>query len=272
VEAILNAEPEIKDSLNAQPLSPEQVRGQLEARDLSFTYPGSSAPALDQVTFTIYPGETIAIVGPIGSGKSTLANALPRLLNIQPGQLLLDGQDITEIPLHDLRRAIAYVPQESFLFSTSIKNNIRYGSPLMELPEVQYAAKQAQMDQEIQNFPKQYETIVGERGITLSGGQRQRTALARALLVDAPILVLDDALSSVDNRTATEILNALSAGTNQKTVLFISHQMSAAATADRIFVMNQGRIVQTGSHQELLQRAGLYKELWEQHQLEAVLL
>ena len=271
VEAILDAEPQIRDSLTLHPLPIEQVRGQLQANDLSFTYPGSSIPALNQVNFTIYPGETIAIVGPIGSGKSTLANALPRLLNIGPGQLWLDGVDITDISLHDLRQAIAYVPQESFLFSTSIKNNIRYGSPLIELPEVQHAAKQAQINQEIQNFPKQYSTIVGERGITLSGGQRQRTALARALLVDAPVLVLDDALSSVDNRTATEILNALNAGTHQKTVLFISHQMSAAATADRIFVMDQGHIVQTGSHSELLQQAGLYRGLWEQHQLEAIL-
>jgi ATP-binding cassette subfamily B multidrug efflux pump len=271
VEAILNAEPQIYTSPTAATLSVDQVQGQLQARDLTFTYPGSAVPALDQVTFTIYPGETIAIVGPIGSGKSTLANALPRLLNIESGQLLLDGHDLTDLPLPALRQAIAYVPQESFLFSTSIKNNIRYGSPLIEQTEVQYAAKQAQIDQEIQNFPNQYSTIVGERGITLSGGQRQRTALARALLIDAPILVLDDALSSVDNRTATEILNALSAGTNQKTVLFISHQMSAASTADRIFVMDKGRIVQTGGHNHLLQQGGLYRELWEQHQLEAIL-
>lgn len=271
VEAILDAEPQIQDSPTALALPVEQVRGKLEARGLSFTYPGSSAPALDQVSFSIQPGETIAIVGPIGSGKSTLANALPRLLNVEAGQLLLDDQDITALPLHDLRQAIAYVPQESFLFSTSIKNNIRYGSPLIELPEVQFAAKQGQIAQEIQNFPSQYETIVGERGITLSGGQRQRTALARALLIDAPILVLDDALSSVDNRTATQILDALSSGTDQKTVLFISHQMSAAATADRIFVMDRGRIVQIGSHVDLLKQPGLYRELWEQHQLEAVL-
>jgi ATP-binding cassette subfamily B protein len=269
VEAILKAEPQIQDIPPLQPLPLEQVQGKLEARDLSYTYPGSAIPALDQVSFTISPGERIAIVGPIGSGKSTLANALPRLLEVEPGHLRLDDYDVTHLPLHDLRQAIAYVPQDSFLFSTSIQNNIRYGTPLMEFPDVQYAAKQAQMDAEIQNFPQQYDTIVGERGITLSGGQRQRTALARALVVDAPILVLDDALSSVDNRTATAILNALSEGTRQKTVLFISHQMSAAATSDRIFVMNQGRIVQTGTHTELLRQGGLYRHLWDQHQLQA---
>ncbi|MEB3290600.1 MAG: ABC transporter ATP-binding protein [Leptolyngbya sp.] len=271
VEAILGAEPKIQDHPPLVPLPITAVAGGLEAHDLSYTYPGSDTPALDRVSFTIAPGERIAIVGPIGSGKSTLANALPRLVEVEPGQLKIDHRDVLDVPLQDLRRAIAYVPQDSFLFSTSIQNNIRYGVPLTELGEVQYAAKQAQMDAEIQNFPQHYDTIVGERGITLSGGQRQRTALARALVTDAPILVLDDALSSVDNRTATAILNALSEGTQQKTVLFISHQMSAAATADRIFVMDRGRIVQMGTHSELLAQDGLYRDLWEQHQLEAEL-
>jgi ATP-binding cassette subfamily B protein len=271
VEEILDAEPEVATAPTAIPLPLEQVQGTLEARHLTYAYPDSKTPALEEVSFKIAPGEQIAIVGPIGSGKSTLANALPRLLDIGPGQLYLDGYDVTELPLADLRRAIAYVPQDSFLFSTSINNNIRYGSPLLEFPEVQHAAKQAQMDEEIQNFPQDYDTIVGERGITLSGGQRQRTALARALVIDAPILVLDDALSSVDNRTATAILNALSEGTQQKTVLFISHQMSAAATADRIFVMEGGRIVQQGRHRDLVQQPGLYRNLWDQHQLESAL-
>ncbi|MGF1566924.1 MAG: ABC transporter ATP-binding protein [Nodosilinea sp.] len=271
VETILDAVPKIQTAPDAVPLPLEQVQGGLEAHNLSYTYPGSAVPALDQVSFAIAPGERIAIVGPIGSGKSTLANALPRLLDIEAEQLRLDGHDVTTLPLHDLRQAIAYVPQDSFLFSTSISNNIRYGAPLTEFPEVQYAAKQAQIDPEIQNFPQQYDTIVGERGITLSGGQRQRTALSRALLIDAPILVLDDALSSVDNRTATAILDALSEGTQQKTVLFISHQMSAAATADRIFVMDRGRIVQTGNHADLLLETGLYGDLWKQHQIETSL-
>jgi len=175
------------------------------------------------------------------------------------------------LQLKDLRRAIAYVPQDSFLFSTTIKNNIRYGEPLSETAEIEYAAKQAQIHSEIVNFPQQYETLVGERGITLSGGQRQRAALARALLVDAPVLILDDALSSVDNQTATQILSNLSTERQRKTVIFISHQLSAAATADRIFVMDRGEIVQSGTHEELVQQPGLYQSLWQQHQLKEVL-
>ena len=268
IETILRAEPVIQDSPQSLSLPPQQVRGHLEARQLTYAFPDSDVPALKDVNFVIEPGETVAVVGPIGSGKSTLANALPQLLDIQPGQLFLDGEDITSIRLQDLRGAIAYVPQDSFLFSTTIRNNIRYGLPVSEQPEVEYAAKQAHIHSEILNFPKQYDTVVGERGITLSGGQRQRTALSRALLVDAPILILDDSLSSVDNQTATAILQNLSSGTQRKTVLFISHQMSAAASTARILVMNKGTIVQSGTHAELLDQGGLYQTLWEQHQLE----
>lgn len=277
IEAILTVEPKIQDSTAAIPLPLASVRGQLQADRLSFAYPNPDRPgdpprySLREVSFVVEPGETVAIVGPIGSGKSTLANALPRLLDIAPGQLLLDGYDITQLRLADLRAAIAYVPQESFLFSTSIKNNIRYGQPLAEQDEVEQAAQTAQIHNEILNFPQQYKTLVGERGITLSGGQRQRTALARALLVDAPILILDDALSSVDNQTATQILKNLSEGTRRKTVVFISHQLSAAAMADRIFVMDQGHIVQSGTHGELIEKSGLYQSLWNQHKLEQIL-
>ncbi|MGF1536180.1 MAG: ABC transporter ATP-binding protein [Elainellaceae cyanobacterium] len=269
VQEILSVKPKIYTGQNAQELS--QVQGQIEAQQLTYHYAGAAQPALDQITFSIAPGETVAIVGPIGSGKSTLANAVPYLLDIDAGQLFVDGHDITTLKLEDLRTAIAYVPQDSFLFSTTIRNNIRYGDPIAEQPEVELAAKQAQIHGEILNFPKQYDTLVGERGITLSGGQRQRTALARALLVDAPILILDDALSSVDSRTASAILSNLSGGTAQKTVIFISHQMSAAATADRIFVMDNGRIVQSGAHDTLLHQPGLYQQLWDQHKLEEVL-
>jgi ATP-binding cassette subfamily B protein len=271
IEAILSVEPRIQDDADSIPLPFAQVQGKLSAKNLTFRYPGVSHPALDQISFAISPGETVAIVGAIGSGKSTLANALPRLLDISSGQLFLDGCDITDLQLHDLRSAIAYVPQESFLFSTTIRNNIRYGKPLADQDEVELASRIAQIHGEVLNFPHQYDTIVGERGITLSGGQRQRTALARALLVDSPILILDDALSSVDNQTATKILKNLSEGTVRKTVVFISHQLSAAAMADRIFVMDRGRIVQMGTHGELIEQAGLYRSLWNQNQLEEAL-
>ncbi|HAO11395.1 MAG TPA: hypothetical protein DCQ51_09555 [Planktothrix sp. UBA8407] len=271
IEAILSVEPRIKDPLEPLPL-PTPVQGWLSAFHLNYTYPRSKIPALNDVNFMIKPGETVAIVGPIGAGKSTLANAIPRLLDIKIDQLFVDGQDITQLRLSDLRSAIAYVPQESFLFSTNIKNNIAYGDPLAEQSEIEIVAKIAKIHEEILNFPKQYETLVGERGITLSGGQRQRTALARALLVDAPILILDDALSSVDNQTATEILQNLKVGIQRKTVVFISHQMSAAAMADRILVMEKGEIIQTGNHAELVATKGLYQTLWNQHKLEELLV
>jgi ATP-binding cassette, subfamily B, multidrug efflux pump len=271
LESIFSVRPKIEDTADTVHLSIAEVKGEITAKNFSFTYPDAATPALDNLNFTVKPGETVAIVGAIGSGKSTLANALPRLLDIGSEQLFLDGVDITKIALADLRSAIAYVPQDSFLFSTTIKNNIRYGDPVREQDYVESVARMAQIHSEITNFPHQYETIVGERGITLSGGQRQRTALARAMLVDAPVLILDDALSSVDNQTATKILKNLSSGTDRKTVIFITHQLSAAAAADRILVMDKGKIVQTGNHVELVQQEGLYRTLWSQHQVEELL-
>ncbi|GBF82547.1 ABC transporter ATP-binding protein [Aphanothece sacrum] len=267
VEAIFQAQSKIQDKANTINLPKKEIKGEITARNLTYTYPGSLVPALKNINFTIYPGETVAIVGPIGSGKSTLANALPRLLDINSQQIFLDGKDITELKLRELRDAIAYVPQDSFLFSTTIYNNICYGDPMKDPCEVELAGKKAQIDAEILNFPQQYQTLVGERGITLSGGQRQRTALARALLMDAPILILDDALSSVDNKTATNILENFSREQN-KTVIFISHQLSAAAQTDRLFVMDNGEIVQMGTHETLVKQPGLYQNLWKQHQLE----
>ena len=271
LESILSVTPKIQDRADAIHLPVAELKGELTAKNLTYNYPGSTTPALENVNFTITPGETVAIVGAIGSGKSTLANALPRLLDIESEQLFLDGLDITKIALASLRGAIAYVPQDSFLFSTTIKNNIRYGDPISEQEQVESVAQLAQIESEINNFPQQYETLVGERGITLSGGQRQRTALARAMLVNAPVLILDDALSSVDNQTATQILKNLSGGTERKTVIFITHQLSAAAAADRIFVMEKGRIVQIGNHSQLVQQQGLYRTLWSQHQVEELL-
>ena len=278
IEAILSVEPKIKDDDDAIAVSRQQIKGELRAQNLTYNHSEATSgttdetpPALKDVTFTIAPGETVAIVGEVGSGKSTLANSIPRLLDIAPGQLFLDGVDLTRIRIQDLRGAIAYVPQESFLFSTSIRDNIAYGMPSATQTQIELAAKEAQIHPEILNFPQHYDTLVGERGITLSGGQRQRTALARALLVESQILILDDALSSVDNQTATQILNNLSEGTDRKTVIFISHQLSAAAMADRIFVMSKGSIVQSGSHTELLNRSGIYQDLWKQQELVAAI-
>ncbi|MEM7793914.1 MAG: ABC transporter ATP-binding protein [Cyanobacteria bacterium P01_C01_bin.118] len=271
IESIFAAQPKVATAAMASPLPVDTVQGHLQAKGLTYQYPDTNSAAIEDLWFTIEPGETVALVGPIGSGKSTLAKALPRILEIPAGQLFIDGHDVTQVPLSDLRRAIAFVPQDSFLFSTKVKNNLRYGVPLAEMPEIESAAKLAQIQSEILNFPHQYDTVVGERGITLSGGQRQRTALGRALLIDAPILVLDDALSSVDNQTATQILDNLSHGTQRKTVIFITHQMSAAANCDRIIVMDQGYIVQTGAHDDLVTQPGLYQQLWNQHKLKEVL-
>ena len=271
IEAILTEEPAIADQAAVNIEQPFKIQGSIETRNLSVQYPEAKNNALDKVSLKIQPGQMVAVVGPVGSGKTTLANCIPRLLDVDPGQIWIDGKDVTEIPLKVLRSAIAYVPQDSFLFSATIKNNIRYADPVASLSEVQDSAKEAKIHNEILNFPKQYDTPVGERGITLSGGQRQRSSLARALMTDAPILILDDALASVDNQTATYILERLTQQSSPKTVIFISHQLSAAAIADQILVMDQGAIAQAGTHDDLIDQPGLYQKLWNQQQLEAQL-
>lgn len=268
IQGILDLPPAIADQTDAITLSKEKVTGKIEARDLTFTYDRSHQPALNQISFTIYPSETVAILGTVGSGKSTLASALMRLVPIASDQIFIDGVDITKMRIADLREIISFVPQDSFLFSATMRDNIRYGKPQAFDHEVENFANQARIEQEILKFPKQYDTFVGERGITLSGGQRQRTALARALLVDTPILVLDDALSSVDNQTATSILGNFP---KNKTVIFITHNLSAASTCDRIILMDAGKIVQVGTHAELLTESQLYQKLWNQHKLETAI-
>ena len=261
VEELLNHEPTIKDKDNTVNIT-KPISGKLEARNLSVSYEDSPRKILDEISFKINPGEIVALVGPVGCGKTTLARALGRMIKIDEGSLYLDDNDVMELKLNQLRSNIALVPQEGYLFTETLSENIKYGNPEASIEKVQESAYEARMTDDIKGFPDGLKTLVGERGITLSGGQRQRTALSRALLVDSKIIVLDDALASVDNKTASAILQTIKKQYS-KTVLMISHQLSAAAACDRILVMNDGKIVQEGTHQFLIKKDGLYKSMWE---------
>jgi len=261
VEEILNNEPTIKDKENTINIT-SPISGQLEAKNLSIQYEDSPRKILNEISFKIKPREIVALVGPVGCGKTTLARAIGRMVNIEEGTLFIDEYDVTQLKLKELRKQIALVPQEGYLFTETLTENIRYGDPDASMLQVEESAYQARMSDDIKSFPDGFKTLVGERGITLSGGQRQRTALSRALLVDSKIIVLDDALASVDNKTASGILKTIKKQFN-KTVLMISHQLSAAAACDRILVMNNGEIVQEGTHQNLINKDGLYKSMWE---------
>ena len=264
VEELLARKPLISDPPEPEHLD-QPVRGELEARNLHIRYDGSDSDTLDGLSFQIKAGELVAVVGPVGCGKTTLARALGRMVEVPSQQLFLDGHDLTCLRLDELREQIALVPQEGYLFTSSLANNLRYGEPDADLQRVEAAAEQARLLGDVRGFPDGMNTLVGERGITLSGGQRQRTALGRALLLKAPVLVLDDALASVDNNTAAEILASVRRQT-QRTIVMISHQLSAAAACDRILVLDQGRLVQQGHHSDLIREQGLYRSLWEREQ------
>jgi len=273
---ILETEPAIRDEAGAQ--SPQRTqtaqrfRGAIEFRDLTFAY-GDAPPVLRHVTATIEAGQTVALVGQTGSGKSTLISLLARLHDPPRGTVFVDGVDVRDIPLAELRGAIGFVPQEAFLFSDTLADNVAFGLDARgeardRGERVRAAAAIARLDKDVADFPKGYDTMVGERGITLSGGQKQRTALARAVIVDPRILILDDALSAVDTYTEEEILSRLRGVMRERTSVIVSHRISTVRDADLILVLDGGRIAERGTHDALIRRDGLYAELHKKQLLE----
>jgi len=277
IEEILSQQPEIGDESSGATGAPPvhatvgaAIQGQIEFRNLNFAYNGTAV--LKDVNLRIPAGSSLAIVGPTGSGKTTLVNLIPRIYDAEPGTVLIDGLPVRQFPLDSLRREIGFVPQETFLFSDTIRENIAFGVSEEDgeatLDDIKAAAEAANIAQDIESFPEGYNTTVGERGITLSGGQKQRTAIARALLRSPRILILDDALSSVDTHTEDKILNHLREIMRGRTTIFISHRVSTVRNADRIAVLHQGRIVELGTHDELIARNGYYTDLYNKQLLE----
>jgi len=268
---VLDAVPDIADP-DGTMVRPDEIRGRIELRCLTFAY-GSGEPVLHDVTLRVEAGQTLALVGGTGSGKSTLLNLIPRLFDPPPGTVFIDGIDVRELPLATLRGAIGFVPQEPFLFSTTIRDNVAFGLG-EDVPgdaveaAVRRTATVASLDADVARFPRGYDTLVGERGVTLSGGEKQRAALARALAVDPKILILDDALSAVDTYTEERILRGLREVMRQRTSIIVAHRMSTVRDADIIAVLDQGRLVEQGSHDELLARGGVYADLYRKQLLE----
>jgi ATP-binding cassette subfamily B multidrug efflux pump len=264
IDELLKQQPDIADGPTA---ASTPITGDIEFRDLNFRYPGGP-PVLENINLRIPAGSSMAIVGPTGSGKSTLVGLIPRLHDTAAGEVLIDQQPIRQFTLSELRKSIGFVPQETFLFSETIRQNIAFGKPEASQEQVQDAASIAHIGNEILEFPKGFDTLVGERGVTLSGGQKQRTAIARAVIREPRILILDDALASVDTYTEERILSGLRQGMGNRTTVFISHRISTARNADQIAVLVSGRIAELGTHDELLARNGYYTSLFEKQRLE----
>jgi ATP-binding cassette subfamily B protein len=266
IQNIFLQKPEIYDETTVKDIN--HLEGEIEMKDLTFQFTSETPEVLKHIFVKIDNGSTLAILGRTGSGKTAIANLLLRMYNVERGAITLDGHDIRDIPLKTLRENIAYVPQDIFLFSDTLQNNIAFGTTTNDIEIVQKAAKEACIHDNIMGFPQGYRTMVGERGVTLSGGQKQRSSIARAFMKDAPILILDDALSAVDTSTEEQILANLKKNRKGKTTIIIAHRISTIQNADHILVLDSGEIAEYGTHKELISKHGIYKKMYEKQLLE----
>ncbi|MBQ8802580.1 MAG: ABC transporter ATP-binding protein [Tyzzerella sp.] len=269
IQEVLNAKTEITDAEDT--IDVDEIRGEIDFSHLTFKHLGQKEEVLKDIHLHVPAGTTLAVIGRTGNGKSTLVNLLLRLYKTDPGMILIDGNDIGKLPLKQLRENIAYVPQDNFLFSDTLKSNIAFGVKSQDINAVIKAAEAACIHDNIINFPEGYDTVVGERGVTLSGGQKQRSSIARALMKDSPILILDDSLSAVDTDTEEHILHNLKENRRGKTTIIIAHRISTVQNADIIMVLDKGEAVEVGSHEELLAKKGIYSAMYEKQQLEAAI-
>ena len=264
LQEIWDAKPDISDP--AEP-DPAAIRGEVEFRDVSFAY--GNTTVLRDVSFRVPAGGSLAIVGHTGSGKSSLVNLIPRLFDATSGRILIDGVDVTRYPLTTLRRAVGYVPQETFLFSVPLRENVSFGlDAALNDAKLDWAGDVSQLNKDVEDFPARYDTVIGERGVTLSGGQKQRTAIARAVAKDPRIVILDDALSAVDTYTESEILRRLRGVLQDRTSIVVAHRISTVKDADLILVLDEGRVAERGTHRELLERNGIYAQMYRRQLLE----
>ena len=266
IDEVLQVQAVVQDEESAKAL--EQVEGNIKLSHLNFNFPDNNQQGLIDVNLDIKKGETLAILGRTGSGKSTLVNLLLRIYNAPEGSIYIDGKDIMKATVQSVREHIAYVPQDNFLFSDTIASNIAFGADHLTKEQIEEAARKADVHRNIMDFPEKYDTVVGERGTTLSGGQKQRVSIARALILDAPILILDDSLSAVDTKTEELILENLKEVREGKTNIIIAHRISTVRHADHIVVLEEGRVAEHGNHESLLEMQGIYADMYEKQQLE----